>query len=114
MKPLPALALALTLAVTGAAAQVAPDESKPSAKVAPPAKSADAKKATPPKKAAQKKPRPAKAQAPKKAADPVATGNPNVRIYKAGDPGAPTLRDKEGKVIPTNPDAYDVSSATKK
>lgn len=50
---------------------------------------------------------------PKKGSAPVATGNPNVRVYRAGDPNVPTLRDKEGKVIPTSPDAYDVSSARK-
>ena len=127
MKTLHAVALAVTLAATGAAAQVAPDESKPTPKGVQPAKPAEAKKASAPKKAdagkkvdapkkaaAAKKADPAKAQAPKKAPAPAASGNPNVRIYKAGDPGVPTLRDKDGKVIPTSPDAYDISSATKK
>lgn len=98
MKTLQAVALALTLATTSAPAQVALDESKPPPKSAQPAKPADAKKAP----------------APKKASAPVATGNPNVKIYKVGDPGAPKLRDRDGKVIPTSPDAYDISSATKK
>ena len=115
MKTLQAVALALTLAATSAAAQVALDEMKPTPKGAQPAKPAAETKADAPKKAAAaKKADPAKAQAPKKASAPVATGNPNVKIYKVGDPGAPKLRDKDGKVIPTNPDAYDISSARKK
>ncbi len=127
MKTLQAVALALTLAATSAAAQVALDEMKPTPKGAQPAKPAAEKKAPAPRKAdagtkadapkkaaAAKKADPAKAQAPKKASAPVATGNPNVKIYKVGDPGAPKLRDKDGKVIPTNPDAYDISSARKK
>ena len=126
MKTLQVVVLALTLAATSAAAQVALDESKPNPKSAQAAKPADAKKAPAPKKAdagkkadapkkaaAPKKADPAKAQAPKKPSAPAATGNPNVKVYKAGDPGMPTLRDKDGKVIPTSPDAYDVSSAKK-
>ncbi len=39
--------------------------------------------------------------------------NPNVTIYRDAK-DAPVARDKQGNVIPTSPDAYDVSSATKK
>jgi len=70
------------------------------------AKKAPAKKAAPAKK-------PVAAKAPARKAAPAVTANPNVRIYKAGDPNVPTLHDKDGKAIPTNPDAYDVSSAKK-
>ena len=53
----------------------------------------------------------AKKPAPKKALPP--TLAPEVRVYK-NSADAPTLRDKSGNVIPTNPSAYDVSSATGK
>jgi len=77
-----------------------------------PAKAADPKKA-PPKKAADT---PKKTAEPsKKAPAPLATTtDPNVKVYKAGDPNAPKVRDKDGKEIPTNADAYDISSALKK
>ena len=39
--------------------------------------------------------------------------SPNVTIYRDAK-DAPVARDKQGNVIPTSPDAYDVSSATKK
>ena len=77
-----------------------------------PEKKAPEKKADP--KAAAKKP----AAAPKKPAEPpkggAPTANPNVKVFKANDPNAPKVKDKDGNVIPTNPDAYDISSATKK
>ena len=108
MKIAHAVALAACLAVTGAFAQAVPDDGKASPKAAKPAaaKKAPAKKAAPAKK-------PVAAKAPAKKPAPVVPAGPNVRIYKAGDPDVPTLRDKDGKAIPTSPDAYDVSSAKK-
>jgi hypothetical protein len=64
-------------------------------------KKADSKKAqakSAPAKKAAKKPQPASAQVPKQAPKTYSTG-PTV------------LRDKEGNVIPTNPEAYPVDSA---
>ncbi len=125
MKMLPALALALMLAATSAAAQVAADDRKSAPKGAQPATPTEAKKAADAKKAearrkseakkaaAAKKAEAAKASAAKGDAAPVVTGTPNARVYKAGDPKVPVLRDREGKAIPTSPDAYDVSSAKK-
>ncbi len=103
------LPLAFALAVASAAAQVQPpvEEAKPAPQ---PSKGA----AQSPKKPEAKKAQPVKkVVAPKKAA-PAVTGSPNVRVYKAGDPNIPTLLDKDGKAIPTSPNAYDVSSARKK
>ncbi|MDQ3027059.1 MAG: hypothetical protein M3R58_11235 [Pseudomonadota bacterium] len=121
MKMLPTLALALMLAATNAAAQVAADDRKSTPKGAQPATPTEARKAADAKKAearrkteAAKKAEAAKASAAKRDAAPVMTGTPNVRVYKAGDPKVPVVRDRDGKAIPTNPDAYDVSSATKK
>ena len=39
--------------------------------------------------------------------------NPNVTIYRDAK-DAPVARDNKGNVIPTSPDAYDISSAVKK
>ena len=115
MKTLHAVFLGLTLAATSAWPQVAVDENKSAPKKAQPTKTVDAKKSPVPKKAdAPKKAGAAKSQAPKEAPAPSAAGNPNVKVFKAGAPDAPKLRDKDGKVIPTSPDAYDVSSAVKK
>jgi hypothetical protein len=136
MKTLQVVALGMTFAAASAVAQVAGDDGKAPGK-APSAKSAEAKKSAGPAKvpagkaraeaprapaaakkpaAAAKPPAPKKATVPAKApAKPAATSNdPNVRIFRAGDPDAPKVRDRDGKVIPTNPDAYDVSSAVKK
>ena len=41
------------------------------------------------------------------------SANPDFTVYKAGQ-SPPNLRGKDGNVIPTNPDAYDVSSGTGK
>lgn len=127
MKMLPPLALALMLAATNATAQVAADDRQSVPKGAQPATPAEAKKAADAKKAearrkaqaakkaaAAKKAEAAKESAAKRDGAPVVTGAPNVRVYKAGDPKMPVVRDRDGKAIPTNPDAYDVSSATKK
>ena len=57
----------------------------------------EAKKA-PAKKAPVKKPEPAKAEAPK-------------QVPRTYSTGPAVLRDKEGNVIPTNPEAYPVDSA---
>ena len=64
-----------------------------------------AKKVETKKKVEAKKPMPKKIVASKKPPIP-----PKVTVYK-NDPNAPILRDKDGNVIPTNPSAYDVSSA---
>jgi hypothetical protein len=65
-----------------------------------------------------KKPAPKKPAAPKKPSapkKPVAkappAGPPNVTVYKSSQQMPPTLRDNQGNLIPTSPDAYDVSSA---
>ena len=110
MKAMHVVAMALALAWTGAQAADEPVKADP--------KKAEAKK-TEPKKAAPKKAEPKKTEAkksepPKKAEPPKKTNDPNVKVYKANDPNAPKLRDKDGKVIPTSPDAYDISSALKK
>ena len=114
MKAMHVVAVALALAWTGAQAADEPAKADPK-KVE--AKKTDAKKAEPKKTAPSKKTEPKKAE-PKKAepkkGEPVKTADPNVKVYKANDPNAPKLRDKDGKVIPTSPDAYDVSSALKK
>ena len=86
----------------GASAQAVTDA--PPTKTEPPKKAA-AKKVEP-KKTEAKKPAPAKKPAaPKKPPTP-----PKTTVYK-NDPNAPILRDKQGNVIPTDPNAYDVSSA---
>ena len=105
--------LALSLAVTGALAQGPIEESATPPKAAPPKKAEPAKKAPPPKKPQDAK----KAEPAKKAAPPAKKSEPakpRSGVYKAGDPNTPKLYDKDGKVIPTTPEAYDVSSATKK
>jgi hypothetical protein len=121
MRALQAMILGLGLASAASWAQ-APGEPVP-AKAAPPKaeapKAAVPKKAEPkkaaPKKTEPRKAEPKKAEPPKKASTPPpVSGDPNVKVYKAGAKDAPQLRDKDGKVIPTNPDAYDVSSALKK
>ncbi len=72
------------------------------------------------KKAPAKKPAPKKPAAPKKPvakpapAKPAPPAAPNVTVYKSSQHVPPTLRDKEGNLIPTDPNAYDVSSATGK
>lgn len=94
---LAALVAALAL---GAFAQAAPADAEKKAARAPP-------KATPkaPPKAGLKKARSAK-----KGTQQV---SPNVTVYRDAK-DAPVARDKQGNVIPTGPEAYDVSSATKK
>ena len=129
MKAMQVLGVALAVAWSGAHAAdetVKTDPKKTEAKKSEPKKQDSAKadpkkappKATDPKKAAPKKAADAPkkpADAPKKPAAPlVTTTDPNVRVYKAGDPNAPKVRDKDGNLIPTSPDAYDVSSALKK
>jgi hypothetical protein len=114
--------LGLGLASACAWAQVASEPAKPAtpAKAPVDAKVAETPKKTEPKKPAPrktepKKTAPKKAEPPKKAATPAPVStDPNVKVFKAGSKDAPILRDKQGNVIPTNPDAYDVSSATKK
>jgi hypothetical protein len=94
-----ALALApLTLAAQGAATS---DEAK--------AKKTETKKA-------ETKKNEAKKTAPKKAAAKPAqpSANPEVTVLKSSQATPLTLRDKDGNVIPTRPEAYDVSSATGK
>jgi len=93
-----------------ASAQTEPknaDTKKAEAKKAEP-KKAEPKKAEP-KKAAPKKSAPAKAPA-KKPPQQVAPG-----VTRYSDPkDVPVMRDAQGNVIPSSPDAYDVSSATGK
>ena len=105
MRTLQAMILGLGLAAAAAWAQVASEPSKPA-----PAKTDEVKKAPAPKKAQPKKAQPKKASTPPA---PVSK-DPNVKVFKAGSKDAPKLRDKDGNVIPTSPDAYDVSSATRK
>ena len=82
-----------------AAAQTAPTE-EPATK--PATKKVEPKKTTPP----------PKKVATKKATPPAKPAAPT-KVY-VNDPKAPTLLDKSGNPIPTNPNAYDVSSATGK
>ena len=85
------------------------DEKKADEKKAAAKKPAPRKPAEPSKTAAPRKPAPPKKPAaPKKPAEP-----PKTTVYK-NDPKAPVLHDKQGNVIPTNPEAYDVSSAVGK
>jgi len=101
--------VAISLGATAQAPQAVTDD---------PAKKAVPKKAEP-KKAEPKKAKPPKAApkkvdakpAPKRPLPP--TLAPEVRVYK-NSADAPTLRDKSGNVIPTNPNDYDVSSAVGK
>ena len=102
-----AFALASAVAVAQGTTPTA-EEKKAAEKKAAEKKAADKK--APPKKSAT----PAKTPTKKPADPPKATANPNVKVYKANDPNAPKVRDKDGNVIPTNPDAYDISSAVKK
>ena len=60
------------------------------------------------KKVVPKKTPPAKKETAQKAVAPS-----KVTVYK-NDPKAPVIRDKQGNVVPTNPEAYDVSSAVGK
>ena len=60
----------------------------------PVAKKVEAKKPAPPKKVVAKK----------------SPESKKVTVYK-NDPNAPVIRDKDGNAVPTNPGAYDVSSA---
>ena len=90
---------AIFMAVSlGATAQTVTDEpvKKPVAKKVE-AKKVETKKPAPKKKEAAQKP-------------PAPPSAPKVTVYK-NSPNPPTLRDKDGNIIPTNPDAYDVSSA---
>ena len=101
------LMAALVALSFGASAQAVTDA--PPAKTEPPKKAA-AKKAEPKKTEAKKtevkKPAPPK-KPPASKAPPAPT---KTTVYK-NDPNAPILRDKQGNVIPTDPNAYDVSSA---
>jgi len=125
------IAAAFIAVSLGATAQTVADDpaKKPAAKAAEPKKAepkkVEPKKAEPkkvePKKTETKKTEPKKAEpkktdakkaAPKKA-DLPRTAAPEVRVYK-NSADAPVLRDKSGNVIPTDPNAYDISSATGK
>ena len=90
-----------------AAAQAVTDDSA----TKPAAKKAESKKAEPKKVEAKKPTPPKKPVAPKRAQPP--TKVPETRVYR-NDPNAPVLYDKQGNAIPTNPNAYDVSSAVGK
>jgi hypothetical protein len=90
-----AISFAATAQTTTSEAPAKKDEpGKADAKAAP-------KKAAPPKKPVA----PKKAATPRKPAEP-----PKTTVYK-NDPNAPVIRDKDGNAVPTNPAAYDVSSA---
>ena len=125
-------AMPLVVATLDSSAQVtpAPDEA-----TKPPAKAQPARKPAPPKAdaapmadaapkapVAPKKP-PAKKSGAIKAPvkpEPVKNGpakapaSPSNPTVLKSSQKTPTLRDKDGNVIPTNPEAYDVSSATGK
>jgi hypothetical protein len=104
-----------------AQATAAPDEVKnPPAKAQPAKKAESAKSEATPRKPAAKKPTAAKTAAKPQPAPPKTPAmtpgispNPDFTVYKAGQ-SPPNLQGKDGKVIPSNPDAYDVSSATGK
>jgi len=96
-------------AILAAASSFAQAQTPPAADATKPApKAADKKKAAPDKKAPEKATA-AKKAVPKKAA-PKKTGaeakKPTTYSTKTME-----LRDEKGNIIPTNPDAYDVSSA---
>lgn len=123
---LAALVAALPL---GAFAQAAPTDAEKKAAAAKkdatpaPAKDAQAppKDAKSPPKAAPKAPPKAPPKTDPKKAPPAKNAkkggtrqvSPNVTIYRDAK-DLPVARDKQGNVIPTSPDAYDVSSAVKK
>ena len=81
------------------------------------ARKADAKKAAPPakkkepKKSEPKKSPPKKTDAKKAAPSKPEHMAPGITRY-SNSKDAPVLRDAQGNVIPSSPDAYDVSSAT--
>ena len=100
MRIVPWMSLALAAALSlGAVAQGAPDAGEAAAKPLP--------------KAAPKK-APAKKHAPKQAAKPAKPEAkeiaPGLTRYKNAK-DAPTIRDAQGNINPTSPEAYDVSSA---
>ena len=92
------------------------EQAKADAKKADPAKAQPTKAA--PKKAQPKKAEPKKAEprkAPPKKVDGKAqttSQGGTVQKYEAGK--APDLKDSKGNTVQTSPDAYDISSATKK
>lgn len=98
--PFAAIFLALSI---GASAQTVTDE--PVKK--PVAKKIETKKIEA-RKVEAKRPAPKKKEAVQKT--PAPPSAPKVTVYK-NSPNPPVLRDKDGNIIPTNPDAYDVSSA---
>ena len=77
-------------------------------------KDAPRKKAEAKKTVAKKRAAPAKPVAPRKPAVAKAPTAPRKGKVYTNDPKAPVLRDKEGNAIPTDPKAYDVSSAVGK
>ena len=100
-------------AVLAAASSFAQVQAPPAAEATKPAPKAADKKATPEKATAAKKAVPkkdaAKKEAPKKAAAKKTDADakkPTIHSTKTME-----LRDEKGNIIPTNPDAYDVSSA---
>jgi hypothetical protein len=92
------VALAFCAGAFAQASPPAPEPPKPPEKSTAPAK---------PKKPAAPKKAPAKKAAPKKA-DAAKSEPKKAAVYTTG-PGE--VRDKDGKVIPTSPDAYNVDSA---
>ena len=113
-----AMPLALAAQATGDVAKIpAPSTPTPEKKVEPAKKAAPPKKEPVPKKEAapKKSPPPRKEAAPKKDAAKAEPGTiQRVRVEPGKAPQLPQLRDKDGNVIPTDPNAYDVSSATGK
>lgn len=105
---IPALASVLfAFAVCGASAQTPSDATAPIEAKKPVAKKVDAKKSDA-RKPVAKKPEAKKATP----AKPAPTATPQVtKVYTTGPPA---LRDKQGNVIPTNPEAYPVDSALPK
>ena len=104
--------------VAGAAFAQSPPDPKKTAEGKPPAKSeAKAAKKPPPKKV-EKKPgeNDAKKAAAKPAQQPAKQIRGNEQKLGPGtySTGPAVLRDKDGNVIPTSPDAYNVDSAIKK
>jgi hypothetical protein len=95
-----------------------PAKAQPARKPAPPkAEAAPKADAAPKAPVAPKKPPAKKSGAikapvkPEPVKAPAASANPNITVLKSGQRSPVTLRDKDGNVIPTSPDAYDVSSA---
>lgn len=100
-------AVTLALAI-GAAAQPMPSPGDPAKPPRKPAEPAKPKKPSPPAKSADEKKKKADAAKKKAGAKKAEPKKAQPKVYTTGPR---ELRDKDGNVIPTSPDAYNVDSA---